>query len=72
MSAVDEAREAGRTLANEAGPISDPVVVARVAALIHAAMCNTSTQAETPVPSSRTGVSIDTEGPSSRERLRSG
>jgi hypothetical protein len=41
MSAdIDCARSAGRALADAAGPV-DPVVVARIAALVHAAVCNT-------------------------------
>jgi hypothetical protein len=41
MSTVDEAREAGRAFAEHTGPVTDPAVVARVAALMHAATCTT-------------------------------
>ena len=59
------ARAAGRELADEAGPIADPSVVARVAALIHAATCTTPS-----ATNGRSGraasVNIDPGGQSSR------
>jgi hypothetical protein len=39
MSAVDDARAAGRALAADAGPVTDPGVIARVATVVHAATC---------------------------------
>jgi hypothetical protein len=36
---VELARDAGRAIADDAGPVEDPAVVARLAILIHADVC---------------------------------
>jgi hypothetical protein len=60
MSAVDEAREAGRALAEHTGPVTDTRVVGRVAALIHAAFC--IPLATNGRPNQAAAVNTDTRG----------
>jgi len=55
---IDDAREAGRQEAERVGPVTDPAVIERVAALLQAA-CNTSPSASN--GASRRGAAAKTD-----------